>query len=47
MLLAWRQQHVMTYAGYIRFPTDTPETIARDTRINERNCRSTFLNFSI
>ena len=34
MLLAWRKAKVMTYAGYILgFPTDTPESIARDIEI--------------
>ncbi len=35
MLLAWRAQKVVTYAGYILgFPTDTPESIARDIDIS-------------
>ena len=34
MLQAWRSAKVMTYAGYILgFPTDTPESIARDIEI--------------
>lgn len=34
MLLAWRKQKVMTWAGYILgFPTDTPQSIARDIEI--------------
>ncbi|MEZ5890645.1 MAG: hypothetical protein R3D52_10660 [Xanthobacteraceae bacterium] len=34
MFPAWRQAKVMTYAGYILgFPTDTPESIARDIEI--------------
>jgi hypothetical protein len=34
MLLAWRKAGVMTCAGYILgFPTDTPDTIARDIDI--------------
>ncbi len=34
MLQAWKQAKVMTYAGYILgFPTDTPESIARDIEI--------------
>jgi radical SAM superfamily enzyme YgiQ (UPF0313 family) len=34
MLLAWRRHRVITYAGYILgFPTDTPESIARDIEI--------------
>ena len=37
MLLAWRAQRVMTYAGYILgFPNDTPETILRDIEIIKR-----------
>ena len=34
MLQAWKKAKVMTYAGYILgFPTDTPESIARDIEI--------------
>ena len=34
MLQAWRRAKVMTWAGYILgFPTDTPESIARDIEI--------------
>ncbi|MPZ41678.1 MAG: radical SAM protein [Rhizobiales bacterium] len=34
MLQAWRKQRVLTYAGYILgFPTDTPDSIARDIEI--------------
>jgi hypothetical protein len=34
MLQAWKRAKVITYAGYILgFPTDTPETIARDIEI--------------
>ena len=34
MLQAWQRAKVMTYAGYILgFPTDTPESIARDIEI--------------
>jgi hypothetical protein len=34
MLLAWKAQGVMTFAGYILgFPNDTPVTIARDLQV--------------
>jgi hypothetical protein len=37
MLQAWKRAKVMTWAGYILgFPTDTPETIARDIDIIKR-----------
>jgi pyruvate-formate lyase-activating enzyme len=46
MLLAWRAQHVMTYAGYILgFPTDTPETIARDIEIIKKELPIDILEF--
>jgi len=46
MLLAWRGQHVMTYAGYILgFPTDTPETIARDIEIIKKELPIDILEF--
>jgi radical SAM family protein len=46
MLLAWRAQHVMTYAGYILgFPTDTPETIARDIEIIKKELPVDILEF--
>jgi len=46
MLLAWRNQHVMTYAGYILgFPTDTPETIARDIEIIKKELPVDILEF--
>jgi len=46
MLLAWRAQHVMTYAGYILgFPTDTPETIARDIEIIKEELPVDILEF--
>jgi pyruvate-formate lyase-activating enzyme len=46
MLLAWRAQKVMTYAGYILgFPTDTPETIARDIDIIKRELPIDLLEF--
>ena len=48
MLLAWRSQKVMTYAGYILdIPTDTPESIARDIEIIKKSCRSIYWNSSI
>jgi hypothetical protein len=46
MLNAWRRQHVMTWAGYILgFPTDTPETIARDIDIIKRELPIDILEF--
>ena len=46
MLLAWRKQKVMTYAGYILgFPTDTPETIARDIEIIKQELPVDILEF--
>jgi hypothetical protein len=46
MLLAWRAQKVMTYAGYILgFPTDTPETIARDIEIIKQELPVDILEF--
>lgn len=46
MLLAWRRAQVMTYAGYILgFPTDTPETIARDIEIIKRELPIDLLEF--
>jgi hypothetical protein len=46
MLQAWRQQKVMTWAGYILgFPTDTPETIARDIEIIKRELPLDILEF--
>ena len=46
MLLAWRRHHVITYAGYILgFPTDTPETIARDIEIIKRELPVDLLEF--
>ena len=46
MLLAWRAQKVMTYAGYILgFPTDTPDTIARDIEIIKRELPVDILEF--
>ncbi len=46
MLQAWRRAHVMTWAGYILgFPTDTPETIARDIEIIKRELPIDILEF--
>jgi len=46
MFLAWRQAKVMTYAGYILgFPTDTPETIARDIEIIKKELPIELLEF--
>jgi radical SAM superfamily enzyme YgiQ (UPF0313 family) len=46
MLLAWRAHHVMTYAGYILgFPTDTPESIARDIEIIKKELPVDILEF--
>ena len=46
MLLAWRCEKVMTYAGYILgFPTDTPETIARDIEIIKKELPIDLLEF--
>jgi pyruvate-formate lyase-activating enzyme len=46
MLLAWRAQKVMTYAGYILgFPTDTPESIARDIETIKRELPIDILEF--
>jgi hypothetical protein len=46
MLLAWRRQKVVTYAGYILgFPTDTPETVARDIEIIKQELPIDVLEF--
>ena len=46
MLLAWRRHSVITYAGYILgFPTDTPETIARDIEIIKRELPIDIMEF--
>jgi radical SAM superfamily enzyme YgiQ (UPF0313 family) len=46
MLQAWRRAGVMTWAGYILgFPTDTPETIARDIEIIKRELPIDILEF--
>jgi radical SAM superfamily enzyme YgiQ (UPF0313 family) len=47
MLQAWRKQHVITFAGYILgFPTDTPETIARDIEIIKKELPIDILEFT-
>jgi pyruvate-formate lyase-activating enzyme len=46
MLQAWRRQKVMTWAGYILgFPTDTPQSIARDIEIIKRELPVDILEF--
>ncbi len=46
MLQAWRRVKVMTYAGYILgFPTDTPQTIARDIEIIKEELPIDILEF--
>jgi hypothetical protein len=46
MLQAWRRAKVMTYAGYILgFPTDTPESIARDIEIIKKELPIDILEF--
>jgi pyruvate-formate lyase-activating enzyme len=46
MLQAWRKVKVMTYAGYILgFPTDTPESIARDIEIIKQELPIDILEF--
>ncbi len=46
MLQAWKKAKVMTYAGYILgFPTDTPESIARDIEIIKRELPIDILEF--
>ena len=46
MLQAWRKQKVMTWAGFIiGFPTDTPETIARDIEIIKKELPLDILEF--
>jgi pyruvate-formate lyase-activating enzyme len=46
MLLAWRRQKVMTYAGYILgFPTDTTQSIARDIEIIKKELPIDLLEF--
>jgi radical SAM superfamily enzyme YgiQ (UPF0313 family) len=46
MLQSWRKQKVMTWAGYILgFPTDTPESIARDIEIIKKELPIDILEF--
>jgi hypothetical protein len=46
MLQEWRRHKVMTWAGYILgFPTDTPETIARDIDIIKKELPLDILEF--
>ena len=46
MLLAWREQAIITQAGYILgFPHDTPERIARDIRIIQEELPVDILEF--
>jgi radical SAM superfamily enzyme YgiQ (UPF0313 family) len=46
MLQAWRRAKVMTWAGYILgFPTDAPETIARDIETIKRELPIDILEF--
>jgi radical SAM superfamily enzyme YgiQ (UPF0313 family) len=46
MLQAWRRAGVLTYAGYILgFPADTPESIARDIGIIQRELPIDILEF--
>jgi radical SAM superfamily enzyme YgiQ (UPF0313 family) len=48
MLQAWKHARVLTYAGYILgFPSDTPETIARDIAIIQRELPIDLLEFFI
>ena len=46
MLQAWKRARVLTYAGYILgFPTDTPESIARDIEIIKNELPIDILEF--
>jgi hypothetical protein len=46
MLQAWKRVKVLTYAGYILgFPTDTPESIARDIEIIKQELPIDILEF--
>jgi hypothetical protein len=48
MLQAWRRARVLTFAGYILgFPHDTPESIARDIAIIQRELPIDMLEFFI
>jgi len=47
MLLAWKYAGVITYAGYILgFPADTPESIAEDIKIIQRELPVDILEFA-
>ena len=46
MLQAWREQTIITYAGYILgFPADTPERIERDIRVIQEELPVDILEF--
>jgi len=46
MLLEWRKHHTITWCGYILgFPTDTPESIARDIETIKRELPVDILEF--
>jgi len=46
MFQAWRRARIMTFAGYILgFPTDTPESIARDIEVIKRELPVDVLEF--
>ena len=46
MLQAWRNQQILTYAGYILgFPADTPEKIAHDIEVIQRELPIDILEF--
>ncbi len=46
MLQDWRDQHIITYAGYILgFPADTPERIAHDIEVIKRELPIDILEF--
>ena len=48
MLLAWRRARVVTFGGYILgFPSDTPQSIARDISIIKRELPIDIIEFSI
>ena len=48
MLLRWREAGVMTLAGYILgFPSDTPESIARDIEIIKRELPIDLMEFFV
>jgi radical SAM superfamily enzyme YgiQ (UPF0313 family) len=48
MLLAWREQKVMTFAGYILgFPGETTESIVEDVKTIQRELPVDFIEFTI